>query len=71
MRKFLLLLIVACQVAIVGFFLSTKYDDNYELETNVSTVHNENLNKIATSVSLLFKDEEVDFVSDIVDDTVL
>ena len=72
MRKILLwIIIIACQVAIVVFFVNTKYDRNYELEKYVSTIHNENLNKIATSVSLLFEDNEVDFVGNIVDDTTL
>jgi len=52
------LIVIACQVLIVGLFFTTVFNDNIKLEKYVSTIHNENLNKIATSVSLLFKEEE-------------
>ena len=48
------LIVIACQVLIVGLFFTTVFNDNIKLEKYVSTIHNENLNKIATSVSLLF-----------------
>ena len=51
------LIVISCQLLIVGLFLGTVFDD-VKLEKHVSTIHNENLNKIANSVSLLFKEEE-------------
>ena len=53
------LVVIVCQVLIVGFFFTNVFSKNNQLETYVSTIHNENLDKIATSVSLLFKEEEI------------
>lgn len=52
------LLVIGTQFLIVGLFFGTVFNDDVRLEKHVSTIHNENLDKIATSVSLLFKDEE-------------
>ena len=52
------LIVISCQLLIVGLFLGTVFNDDVKLEKHVSTIHNENLNKIANSVSLLFKEEE-------------
>ena len=51
------LLVIGCQLLIVGLFFGTVFNNDIRLEKHVSTIHNENLNKIATSVSLLFKEE--------------
>ena len=59
------LLVIGTQLLIVGLFLGTVFNDDIRLEKHVSTIHNENLNKIATSVSLLFKDEYIPEVDEI------
>ena len=77
MKRFLTgMIVIICQFLIVGFFLGTIFNDDVKIEKHVSTIHNENLNKIATSVSLLFKEEEkeepeVETVSNIIEETVL
>ena len=73
MRKtFVGLTVIAMQFLIVGLFFGTVCNDNVKIEKHVSTIHNENLNKIATSVSLLFEDEEeTEEVTPKVDDTKL
>lgn len=52
------LIIIAFQIIFVGLFFTTVFSDKVKVEKYVSTVHNENLNKIATSVSVLFEEEE-------------
>lgn len=54
------LIVIASQLLIVGIFFVTVFSNDKKLETHVSTIHNENLNKIATSVSLLFEEEKHD-----------
>ncbi len=54
------LIIMCLQVMLVGFFYSTVFNNDVRVEKYVSTIHNDNLNKIAKSVSLLFETEEVD-----------
>lgn len=54
------LIVIGLQLLIVGLFFVTIFNKNVKFEKHVSTVHNENLNKIATSVSLLFAYEETD-----------
>jgi len=59
MRKTIVnLLVIASQLFIVGLFFGTVFNDDVKIEKHVSTIHNENLNKIATSVSLLFDEED-------------
>lgn len=53
------LLIIGLQVLIVGLFFVTVFGNEVNIKKHVSTIHNENLNKIATSVSILFEEEEV------------
>lgn len=53
------LLIIGFQVLIVGLFFVTVFGNEVNMKKYVSTIHNENLNKIATSVSILFESEEV------------
>ena len=52
------LIVIVCQIAIVGFFFTTVFSNGFETPKYVSTVHNENLNKIAQSVSVLFEEEK-------------
>ena len=52
------LIIITCQVVIVGLFFTTVFNDDIKVERYVSTIHNSNLNKIANSVSLLFEQED-------------
>lgn len=59
MRKTIIsLFVIVCQLLIVGLFCGTVFNDDINIEKHVSTIHNENLNKIATSVSLLFTQEK-------------
>ena len=53
------LIVIGSQLLIVGLFFVTVFNDDIKVERYVSTIHNENLNKIATSVSLLFEEEVV------------
>lgn len=58
------LIVIGSQLLIVGIFFVTVFNNDVKLQTHVSTIHNDNLNKIATSVSLLFEEEEkVDITS--------
>lgn len=54
------LIVIGLQLLIVGLFFVTIFNNDVKFEKHVSTVHNENLNKIATSVSLLFVEETND-----------
>lgn len=51
------LIVIGSQLLIVGLFFVTVFNTDIKMEKHVSTVHNENLNKIATSVSILFEEE--------------
>lgn len=53
------LIVIGSQLLIVGLFFVTVFSSDIKIQKYVSTVHNENLNKIAASVSILFKDEEI------------
>lgn len=57
-RKVSNLIVIGCQLLIVGLFFVIVFSEDIILEKHVSVVHNENLDKIATSVSLLFEEEE-------------
>lgn len=70
-RKVSNLIVIASQLLIVGLFFVTSFNDNIEVEKKVSTIHNENLNKIATSVSLLFEEEIVPDVEKELDNLVI
>lgn len=66
------LLVIGSQLLIVGLFFTTVFNENVKVEKYVSTIHNDNLNKIATSVSLLFSSEDVLLVdNEIVNEEVL
>lgn len=62
-RKVSNLIVIACQLLIVGLFFVTVFSEDIILEKHVSVVHNENLDKIATSVSLLFEEEKPEIKS--------
>ena len=53
------LLVVGTQLLIVGLFFTTILSNDMKEVKHVSTIHNNNLNKIATSVSLLFEEENL------------
>ena len=53
------LLVVGTQLLIVGLFFTTILSNDMKEVKHVSTIHNNNLNKIATSVSLLFEEESL------------
>ena len=57
-RRFSNLIVIGSQLLIVGLFFVTMFNDDIKVEKHVSIIHNENLNKIATSVSLLFEEEK-------------
>lgn len=59
------LFIISSQLFIVGLFCGTMFNKNVNVEKHVSTIHNENLDKIATSVSLLFKNAQEESITDI------
>lgn len=63
-------LVVSIQVFIVGFFFNKTLGKNVNVYKQVNIVHNNNLDKIATSVSVLF-DEDQDSKIVLVDDTVI
>lgn len=71
-RKVPSLIVIACQLLIVGLFFVTVFNEEIVVEKHVSIIHNENLNKIATSVSILFEEEVVpEKIEDSIDDLVL
>ena len=51
-------MVVVGQLLMVGIFFVTAFNDDIKVEKHVSIIHNENLNKIANSVSLLFEEEK-------------
>ena len=63
--------VIGSQLLIVGLFFGTIFNNDINVEKHVSTIHNANLNKIATSVSLLFSEGnemDVQKVEDKMDD---
>ena len=52
-------MVIASQLFVLVLFFVTIFDKNIKVEDYKYTVENKNLNKIATSVSLLFKDENI------------
>jgi hypothetical protein len=57
------LIVIASQLLIVGLFFVTIFNNDIKVRKYASVVHNENLDKIATSVSLLFEDEMVPVIN--------
>ena len=56
-RKVTNWIVIGSQLLIVGLFFVTTFNEDISVKKQVSIIHNENLNKIATSVSLLFEEE--------------
>ena len=54
-RKVSNLIVIVTQLLIVVLFFVTVFNSDIKLEKHVSIIHNNNLDKIATSVSLLVK----------------
>ncbi len=69
-RKLPFILIVFSQIFLVVFYLKSISMKDVMVDKYVSIVHNNNLDKIATSVSVLFKDEDVSHVI-MVDDEIV
>lgn len=65
--------IIIIQLVVLAFFVMMFLkDNNISNSLHMDVVHNVNLNKIANSVSLLFKEEKIVLVDDeIVDDSIL
>ena len=57
------LIVIVSQLLIVGLFFVAMFDNDIKVRKYASVVHNENLDKIATSVSLLFEDEMVPVIN--------
>ena len=53
------LLVIGTQLLIVGLFFTTVFTNDIKVNKYVSIIHNDNLDKIATSVSLLFEEEDI------------
>jgi len=70
-RKVSQLILVGTQLLLVGLFFMTSFSDDVKVHKYVSTIHNENLNKIASSVSLLFEEEIVVEKNDIEDELLI
>ena len=58
-RRVSSLIVIGSQLLIVGLFFATVFSNDIKVVKYASIVHNDNLNKIATSVSILFEEEEV------------
>lgn len=71
MRRAVSMIVIVFQLLIVGLFFVTVFNEDVCFEKHVTTIHNENLNKIATSVSLLFEEEELNYIEEEMEDLVL
>lgn len=65
------LLVIGSQLLIVGLFFTTVFNNDIKVTKHVSTIHNDNLNKIATSVSLLFEEESITDIEKKIDDMII
>ena len=68
-RRVSSLIVIGSQLLIVGLFFITVFSNDVKVSKYASIVHNDNLNKIATSVSMLFEEEvveELDYLNDLV-----
>ncbi|MBQ2872680.1 MAG: cell wall hydrolase [Bacilli bacterium] len=66
-RKVSNLIVIASQLSIVGLFFVTIFSNDIKVQKYVNIIHNENLNKIATSVSILFEEEIIPVQNEIED----
>ena len=63
MKKIVLnIFVISLQLLVVGLFFMTVFSEKVNITKKVSIVDNENLDKIADSVSLLFISEETPLV---------
>ena len=69
-RNFGLIVVLLQGLFVVLFFVTVSVNKT-NIEKKVITVHNDNLNKIATSVSLLFKEEKVVLGDDMFDELIV
>lgn len=65
------LLVIGTQLLIVGLFFTTVFTNDIKVNKYVSIIHNDNLDKIATSVSLLFEEEDITSIDKKLDDMTL
>ncbi|MBQ8219101.1 MAG: cell wall hydrolase [Bacilli bacterium] len=65
------LLVIGSQFLIVGLFFTTVFSNDIKVERYVNTIHNENLDKIATSVSLLFEEEKISDIEEKLEEMVI
>lgn len=65
------LLVIGTQLLIVGLFFTTVFTNDIKVNKHVSIIHNDNLDKIATSVSLLFEEEDITSIDKKLDDMTL
>ena len=65
------LLVIGTQLLIVGLFFTTIFTNDIKVNKHVSIIHNDNLDKIATSVSLLFEEEDITSIDKKLDDMTL
>jgi hypothetical protein len=66
-RKLPGMIVIVSQLLVVSVFFVSIFSDDVTVERYVSTVHNDNLNKIATSVSVLFEEEVIPVEDDLSD----
>ena len=57
LKKILRFILISSEFAILGFFCFTTYSNEISQLKYVNVIHNNNLNKIANSISLLFEEE--------------
>ena len=69
-KKLLFMVIIFVQIVLVSMFFKMRSMNDVIVNKYVSIVHNNNLDKIATSVSVLFRNEDVSHVV-MVDDSIL
>ena len=69
-KSFSSVMVVFVQLFIAGFFFYNSLANNIKLDENVNTIKNDNLNKIADSVSVLFDLEPIDIGSKIQDNSI-
>ena len=57
LRKIMNIILASSEIFLLGFFCFITYSDEMNQQKYVSVIHNNNLNKIATAVTLLFEEE--------------
>ena len=72
LKKIFRLMLIGSQIGLVGLFVTINYSEEIDTQKYVSIIHNENLNKIAKAVNLLFEEEIIptyeDVSSEVVED---